>query len=481
MLNITGTRRASLGGFEVEASNMGTTALVGIGLLFATLGVALGAVLGRYVWPAGRVKDTAALVEGQLEIARLTERLQSLTTQVQEEVERTRSLEAQRAAASDEAKTAVAQVARLTEREVGLNVKIAEQAQQLVDLQKQLTTEFENIANRILKASASELSEGSQKALALILDPLRERIQEFQKKVETTYDAETRDVLSLKEQIKLIMETSHAIGSQADGLAKALRGDSQLRGRWGELALERILESAGLTEGREYITQGRGLGLKSEGGGVQRPDVVVMLPEQRTMIIDSKLPLTGYERLIAAGDEVERNTASDQFIRDVKTHIDELAGKRYQAALAPIRLTRIGNLRAVNALPNAAALTFSPALTVIYGGNGTGKSGFARLLSTVCFSRVQYRILPNVYEDGAGQVPAAEITVLDGSQVARSIPLQEAKGDPDLKRIAVFDTSVARTHLAACRTGVFGAGWPRRGRFWRTTTSFAVRSAPVRG
>jgi DNA recombination protein RmuC len=323
-------QRGSLGGFEVEASSMEIMALVGIGLLFATLGVALGAVLGRYVWPAGRVTDAAALVEGQLEIARLTERLQSLTTQMQEEVERTRWLEAQRAAASDEAKTAIAQVARLTERELGLNVKIAEQAQQLVDLQKQLTTEFENIANRILKASASELSEGSQKALSLILDPLRERIQDFQKKVETAYDAETREVLSLKEQIKLIMETSHAIGSQADGLAKALRGDSQLRGRWGELALERILESAGLTEGREYITQGRGLGLKSEGGGVQRPDVIVILPEQRTMIIDSKLSLTGYERLIAAGDEVERNTASDQFIRDVKAHIDELAGKRYQ-------------------------------------------------------------------------------------------------------------------------------------------------------
>ena len=243
---------------------MEITAVVGIGLLCATLGVALGIVLGRYVWPVGQGPDAATFVESQLEIARLTERLLSLTNQTQEEVERTRSLEAQRAAASDEAKSAVAQVARLTEREVGLNVKIAEQAHQLVDLQKRLTTEFENIANRILKASASELSESSQKALALILDPLRERIQEFQKKIETTYDLETREVLSLKEQIKLIVETSHAIGSQADGLAKALRGNSQLRGRWGELALERILEAAGLTEGREYITQGRGSVLEAK-------------------------------------------------------------------------------------------------------------------------------------------------------------------------------------------------------------------------
>jgi DNA recombination protein RmuC len=95
-------------------------------------------------------------------------------------------------------------VARLKERETALSAKIAEQATQLSDVQKQLTTEFENIANRILKASASELSETSQKNLAAILDPLRERIQDFQKKVETTYDTETREVLSLKEQIKLV-------------------------------------------------------------------------------------------------------------------------------------------------------------------------------------------------------------------------------------------------------------------------------------
>src|ERR1017187_3176890 len=94
----------------------------------------------------------------------------------------------------------------------------------------------------------------------------------------STYEAESREVFSLKDQIKLIVETSNKIGNQADGLTKALRGDSQLLGRWGELALERILEAAGLTEGREYISQGRGLGLKSEAGGAQKPDIIVNLP-----------------------------------------------------------------------------------------------------------------------------------------------------------------------------------------------------------
>ena len=196
--------------------------------------------------------------------------------------------------------------------------------------QAQLTAEFENIANRILKANASELSESSQRAVAAMLEPLRERLHNFQSTVETTYASEAREILSLKEQIKLIVETSHAIGTQADGLAKALRGDSQLLGRWGELALERILEAAGLTEGREYISQGRGLGLRNDAGGIQKPDIIIVLSEQRTMIIDSKVPLIGYERLIAASEETERAAARNRFIRDVKAHIDGLSGKRYQ-------------------------------------------------------------------------------------------------------------------------------------------------------
>jgi DNA recombination protein RmuC len=264
------------------------------------------------------------------EVARLIERVASLTKQTEEQTGQTTALEVQRETAANEAKAAVAEVARLTERETALSDKIQALAAQLADQQKQLTVEFENIANRILKTNATELSSNSQKELSAILEPLRQRIQDFQTKVETTYTAENREVLSLKEQIKLILETSHTIGNQADGLAKALRNEPQALGRWGELALERILEAAGLTEGREYISQGRGLGLKNESGRGQRPDIIVKLPEQRSMIIDSKVPLASYERLIAAKDETERNISADQFVQDLKGHIDDLADQRYQ-------------------------------------------------------------------------------------------------------------------------------------------------------
>jgi len=297
--------------------------LLGLAALLAVSAGLAGAALGRHLWPATRRSDAAALMAREIELARLTEECRALRN-------RRDQLEADHRAALLEAKSAAAEVARLTERESALSERIAGQAAQLADMQKQLTTEFENIANRILKTNASELSDSSHKALEAIVDPLRERIRDFQNKIESTYATEAREVLSLKEQIKLIVETSHAIGTQADGLAKALRGDSQLLGRWGEIALERILEAAGLMEGREYISQGRGLQLKSDAGGAQKPDVIVMLPEQRSMIIDSKVPLSSYERLISAQEDADQLAAGDRFVRDIKAHIDDLSSKRYQ-------------------------------------------------------------------------------------------------------------------------------------------------------
>jgi DNA recombination protein RmuC len=271
--------------------------------LLAMAGTLIGIALGRHVWPAIRGDGGAALHAAEVETARLSERAAGLEWQVQEQI-------AARETAEAEAKAALAQAARLGQREADL-------VAQLGDVQQRLTSEFENIATRVLTARSSELSDRSQKDLGSLLEPLRQRLQDFQAKVETTYQSETREMLSLKEQIRLLVETSHAVGSQADGLAQALRGQSQLRGRWGEIALERILETAGLVEGREYISQGRGLGLRNEEGGLQRPDIVVLLPEQRTMIIDSKLPLLGYERLIACADEAGQHAADTQFVRDV--------------------------------------------------------------------------------------------------------------------------------------------------------------------
>lgn len=221
-------------------------------------------------------------------------------------------------------------LAELSANYANLQTDLQEKKKELLDLQAKLTTEFENIATRVLKANSTELSENSKKQIAAVLDPLRDRIKEFEDKIQTTYEEEKRDVLALKEQIKHVVDTSQHLGSQADGLAKALKGDVQMLGRWGELVLERVLSAAGLQEGRDYITQGRNLKLKNESGRAQKPDVILKLPEDRNMVIDSKVSLASYDRLISAKSEPERLQHTRQFIQDVKAHIDDLASKRYQ-------------------------------------------------------------------------------------------------------------------------------------------------------
>ncbi len=124
-----------------------------------------------------------------------------------------------------------------------------------------------------------------------------------------------------------------------------------------------------------------------------------------------------------------------------------ISGRPGEAAPMPIWLRRIGDLRAINALPAGGELTFSPALTVVYGGNGVGKSGYTRILSNVCFSRTQHPILPNVYEEDAPGQPAATIVTADGTQQETVFEFDGSTEHSELKRIAVFDTAVARTHL----------------------------------
>ena len=124
-----------------------------------------------------------------------------------------------------------------------------------------------------------------------------------------------------------------------------------------------------------------------------------------------------------------------------------ITGRPASAAPTPIWLTRIGDLRAINALPAAAELNFAPTLTVVYGGNGVGKSGFTRILSNVCFSRTQHPILPNVYDEESNDEPAATIVIADGTQKETPLVFDGTTEHVDLKRIAVFDTAVARTHL----------------------------------
>ncbi|WP_430973280.1 DNA recombination protein RmuC [Sunxiuqinia rutila] len=224
------------------------------------------------------------------------------------------------------------QAQRLTRAEVeGANLKdkLASQKQEMEELQKKFTTEFENIAHKLLKQNSEEFTLANQKNIGAILDPLREKIQLFEKKVEDTYEKGLKDQTDLRAELKKLHDLNLKISDEANNLTKALKGDVKKQGNWGEVVLERILERSGLTEGREYEKQFSVIG---ENGSRLQPDVVIHLPDQKHLVVDSKVSLVAYERLVNAENEPDRLKHSKDHLQSLKTHIKLLSEKHYQSA-----------------------------------------------------------------------------------------------------------------------------------------------------
>ena len=210
-----------------------------------------------------------------------------------------------------------------------LNEKIQNQLKEMEEVQKRLTAEFENIANKVLKQRTDEFSISSQKNLSDILNPLKERIQSFEKKVDETYDKELRDKISLREEVKKLTELNTRVSEEANNLTKALKGDVKKQGNWGEVILERVLERSGLTKGQEYEREEVVDGADSS---VQRPDVIIHLPDNKHIIIDSKVSLVAYERFTSAETEEHRIIYLKEHINSLRNHVKLLSEKNYQNA-----------------------------------------------------------------------------------------------------------------------------------------------------
>lgn len=219
----------------------------------------------------------------------------------------------------------VEQATTVTKME-GLKEQLTEQKQAMADLQKRLTTEFENMANRILKERAAELSETSKKDLSAILNPLKDNIAEFKQQVREAYSLEMRDKAGLREQLKLLTEQNARISDEANNLTKALKGDVKQQGNWGEIVLERVLEMSGLHIGREFEREAVS---KDDSDAAKRPDVIVHLPDNKHVVIDSKVSLVAYDRLVNAPDNAAYETALKDQVSSLKKHVNELAAKNY--------------------------------------------------------------------------------------------------------------------------------------------------------
>ena len=209
-----------------------------------------------------------------------------------------------------------------------LQNKLSEQKEEIEQLQKKFTTEFEHLANKIFEAKTTKFSEQSKTNLAEILNPLKEKISEFEKRVEETNKESIRGNASLREQLQMLKDMNQQITQEAKNLTQALKGGTKTQGSWGEFILENILEKSGLVKGREYKIQNV---IISEEGRRFQPDVIVNLPENKSVIIDSKLSLLAYEKFISSEDELQRQLSLKEHITSVRNHIKNLSSKNYQS------------------------------------------------------------------------------------------------------------------------------------------------------
>ncbi|HUX94061.1 MAG TPA: DNA recombination protein RmuC, partial [Ignavibacteriaceae bacterium] len=195
------------------------------------------------------------------------------------------------------------------------------------NLQEKFTKDFEIVASRILDEKSSRFTAQNKDNIDLILKPLNEKIKEFEKKVEETYDKESKQRFSLEVEIKKLYEANLQITKDANNLTNALKGQAKTQGNWGEFILESILEKSGLVKGREYIVQESYTG---EDKKRFQPDVIINLPENKSLVIDSKVSLVAYERYSSAEDESIKIAALREHIASIKSHIKGLSGKNYQ-------------------------------------------------------------------------------------------------------------------------------------------------------
>lgn len=190
-----------------------------------------------------------------------------------------------------------------------------------------LTVEFKNIANEIFEDKSKKFTDTSKASLSTILSPLQEKISQFEKRVEETYDKESKERFSLAREIKSLQELNNRISEEAVNLTNALKGDNKAQGSWGEFVLESILEKSGLVKGREYEVQ---VSMKSEDGSKLQPDVVVHLPESRDIIIDSKVSLKAWDAYNAADESSSRSELMKQHVASIRNHVNGLSSKDYQ-------------------------------------------------------------------------------------------------------------------------------------------------------
>lgn len=293
----------------MDISSIDFQSFLGAALIYGALGFALGLIIAGLRVLALEKKNahlqTAANASEQAMQDTLTQR-DSLSSELQTYREKAVRLEAEKSALHD---------------------RIAQNDEDV----KKMEAQFENLANRIFESKSETFKKQSQDNISELLKPLRERLNDFHKKVDDSFGQQAKESFSLKEQIKNIVDVHEKMSVQAENLTKALKGDSKTQGDWGEVILENILESSGLRKNQDYIVQGEGMGITDvETGQRRKPDVVVKLPEGKHIVIDSKVTLRSYEQFCSETEDSQRGAHLAKFLSAVRDRVKELEQRRYQ-------------------------------------------------------------------------------------------------------------------------------------------------------
>ncbi|WP_047788801.1 DNA recombination protein RmuC [Tenacibaculum mesophilum] len=219
------------------------------------------------------------------------------------------------------------ELARKNEELKNVQLKLQENKEEIEKLQDKFTKEFENLANKILDEKSNKFTEQNKKNIKDILNPLQEKIQTFEKKVEDTQKESISMHSALKEQLLGLKELNAQMSKETLNLTKALKGDSKTQGNWGELVLERVLEKSGLEKDREYFVQ---QSFTNDEGKRIMPDVVIHLPDNKKMVVDSKVSLTAYEQYVNSEDDIVKERFAKEHVNSLKRHVEQLSEKKYE-------------------------------------------------------------------------------------------------------------------------------------------------------
>ena len=290
-------------------------------VLFLLVGIALGGIAG-YFFAKSKFVSEKGLSKNDLDKDYV---LKELYLKLEEDLRTTRGQNTDKESLILELSSKIATNEQIISN---LNEKIEKECSEIEALQKKLQLEFENIANRILEEKSTRFLETNKKNLDVVLNPFKERIDEFKKKVEDIYNDENRERASLKTEVKQLLELNRLVSDEANKLAVALKGDSKIQGDWGEVQLEMILERAGLVKDTHYKRQSI---FKDSDGQDKKPDYMVLLPDSKHVVIDSKVSLTAYVDYVNCADDQKREDYLKAHLESIIKHIKELSAKDYQS------------------------------------------------------------------------------------------------------------------------------------------------------